>query len=231
MDLMNRVFQPYLDKFMVVFIDDILVYSNSFKEHEEHLRQTLHILRDCQLYAKLIKCEFWLERATFLGHVILVEGVFVDPRKVEAVLKWERPTSVTEIRSFLGLAGYYQRFIEGFSLIATLLTQLTRKNKKWVWSEEYEESFQELKRRLTTAPMLTLPSETEGVVVYSCNIPRSGIKTTISCQPKNRVINFFSLYIYIYIFLVFILKSTKISTESPLYRKVPSYRHLPCLHF
>jgi hypothetical protein len=140
-DLMNRVFQPYLDKFVVVFIDDILVYSNSFEEHEEHLRQTLQTLRDHQSYAKLSKCEFWLKRVTFLGHVISAEGVFIDPQKVEAVLKWERPTSVTEIRSFLGLAGYYRRFIEGFSLIATPLTKLTRKNKKWVWSEECEKSF------------------------------------------------------------------------------------------
>ena len=140
-DLMNQVFQPYLDKFVVVFIDDILMYSNSFQEHEEHLRQTLQTLRDHQVYAKLSKCEFWLQRVTFLGHVISAKGVLVDPQKVEAVLKWERPTSVTEIHSFLGLAGYYWRFIEGFSLIATPLTQLTRKNKKWVWSEEYEESF------------------------------------------------------------------------------------------
>jgi len=104
---------------------------------------------------------------TFLGHVISAEGVFVDPQKVEAVLKWERLTSVTEIRSFLGLAGYYRRFIKGFSLSATPLTQLTRKNKKWMLSEEFEESFQELKRRLTTALVLTLPSGIEGFVVYS----------------------------------------------------------------
>jgi hypothetical protein len=130
MDLMNWVFQPYLDKFMVVFIDDILVYSNSFEEHKEHLRQTLQTLRDHQLYARLSKCEFWLKRVTFLGHVISAESVFIDPQKVEVVLKWERLTSVTEIRSFLGLAGYYRRFIEGFSLIATSLTQLTRKNNK-----------------------------------------------------------------------------------------------------
>jgi len=143
MALMNRVFQPYLDKFVVVFIDDILVYSNSFEEHEEHLRQTLQTLRDHQLYAKLSKCEFWLKRVTFLGHVIchFSRRCFCSPQKVEAVLKWERPTSVTEMRSFLGLAGYYRRFIEGFSLIATPLTQLTRKNKKWVWSEECEKSF------------------------------------------------------------------------------------------
>jgi hypothetical protein len=113
MDLMNRVFQPYLDKFVVVFIDDILVYSNSFEEHEEHLRQTLQTLRDHQLYAKLSKCDFWLKRVTF-SRIISVEGVFIDPQKVEAILKWERPTSVTEIRSFLGLAGYYRRFIKVF---------------------------------------------------------------------------------------------------------------------
>ena len=102
-DLMNQVFQPYLDKFVVVFIDDILMYSNSFQEHEEHLRQTLQTLRDHQVYAKLSKYEFWLQRVTFLGHVISAKGVLVDPQKVKAVLKWERPTSVTEIRSFLDL--------------------------------------------------------------------------------------------------------------------------------
>jgi hypothetical protein len=116
-DLMNRVFQSYLDKYVVVFIDDILVSSNSFEEHERHLRQVLQTLRNHQLYAKLNKCEFSLERVMFVGHVIYVESVFVVPQKVEAVLKWERPTLVIKIRSFLGLAGYYRRFIEGFSMI------------------------------------------------------------------------------------------------------------------
>jgi hypothetical protein len=103
----------------------------------------------------------------FLGHIISAEGISVDPRKVEAVLKWERPTNITEIRSFLGLAGYYRRFIEGFSTIAIPMTRLTRKETKWEWTQECEESFQELKKRLTTAPVLTLPSGTEGLVVYS----------------------------------------------------------------
>jgi hypothetical protein len=116
-DLMNRVFQSYLDKYVVVFIDDILVSSNSFEEHERHLRQVLQTLRNHQLYAKLNKCEFSLERVMFVGHVIYVKSVFVVPQKVEAVLKWERPTLVIKIRSFLGLAGYYRRFIEGFSMI------------------------------------------------------------------------------------------------------------------
>ena len=141
MDLMNRVIQPYLDKFMVGFIDDILVYSNPFEEHEWQLRQVLQTLRNHQLYDKLNKCEFWLERLTFLGHIIFVEGVFVDPQKVEVILKWEKLTRVTKICSFLRLAGYYKRFIEGFSLIVTPLTQLTRNDKRWVWSKECEESF------------------------------------------------------------------------------------------
>ena len=167
MDLMNRVFRPYLDRSVVVFIDDILVYSSSYIEHEKHLREVLQTLREHRLYAKLNKCEFWLKEVTFLGHVILAEEILVDPRKVEAVLKWERPTNVTEIRSFLGLAGYYRRFIEGFSTIAAPMTRLTRKETKWEWTSECESSFQELKRRLTTAPVLTLPSGMEGFVIYS----------------------------------------------------------------
>jgi hypothetical protein len=141
MDLMNRVFRPYLVQYVVVFIDDILVYSNSHLEHEQHLRVVLQTLRENQLYAKLDKCEFWLQEVIFLGHVISVEGILVDPRKVEAVLKWERPTNVTKIRSFLGLAGYYRRFIEGFSTIAPPLTKLTRKEVRFVWSEECDARF------------------------------------------------------------------------------------------
>ena len=167
MDLMNRVFRPFLDHFVVVFIDDILVYSRSESEHAEHLRMVLQTLRDQRLYAKFSKCQFWLREVTFLGHVISAEGVYVDPQKVEAVLNWERPTNVTEIRSFLGLAGYYRRFVEGFSKIATPLTRLTRKGVKFNWSHECEQSFQELKRRLTTAPILTLPSGVEGFEIYS----------------------------------------------------------------
>ena len=102
MDLMNRVFKPYLDTFVIVFIDDILVYSQSEEEHAEHLRIVLQTLRDKQLYAKFNKCEFWLEEVVFLGHVISAEGVYVDPKKIEAILSWKPPTSVHEVRSFLG---------------------------------------------------------------------------------------------------------------------------------
>ena len=115
MDLMHRVFQPYLDEFAVFFVDDILIYSQSEREHEDHLRIVLQLLRDHQLYAKLSKCEFWLIEVRFLGHVVSASGVSVDLEKVEAVMSWERPKSVFEIRSFLGLAGYYKRFIEDLS--------------------------------------------------------------------------------------------------------------------
>ena len=127
MDLMHRVFQPYLDQFVVVFVDDILIYSQSEWEHEYHLRIVLQLLRDHQLYAKYSKCEFWLTEVIFLGHVVSISGVSVDIEKVEAVMSWKRPKSVFEIRSFLGLARYYRRFIEDFSRLATPMTRLTRK--------------------------------------------------------------------------------------------------------
>ena len=166
-DPMNRVFHDYLDQFIVVFIDDILIYSKMSKEHEEHLRKALERLRREKLYAKLEKCEFWLDSVSFLGHVICGEGVAVDPEKVKAVVEWMRPTSMFEIQSSLRLAGYYQRFIEGFSRLSGTLTTLTRKNARFVWTDECEQCFQELKRRLVTTPVLALPTESGDFVVYS----------------------------------------------------------------
>ncbi|KAA0041710.1 putative retroelement [Cucumis melo var. makuwa] len=133
MDLMNRIFHRYLDQFVIVFIDDILVYSVDRESHEEHLRIVLQTLREKQLYSKFSKCEFWLEQVVFLGHVVSAKGVSLDPQKVEAIVNWERPISATEVRSFLGLAGYYRRFIEDFSRLALPLTALTRKNVKFEW--------------------------------------------------------------------------------------------------
>ena len=131
MDLMHRVFQPYLDQFVVVFVDDILIYSLSEWENEYHLRIFLQLLRDHQLYSKFSKCEFWLTEVRFLGHVVSASGVLVDPEKVEAVMSWERPKSVFEICSFFGLAGYYRRFIEDFSRLAVPMTRLTQKEVKF----------------------------------------------------------------------------------------------------
>ena len=133
MDLMHKIFQPYLDQFIVDLVDDILIYSQSEWEHGYHLRIVLQLLRDHQLYAKISKCEFWLTEVRFLGHVVLASGVSVDPEKVEAVMSWERTKSVCEICSFLGLAGYYRRFIEDFSRIAAPMTRLTRKEVKFEW--------------------------------------------------------------------------------------------------
>ncbi|BBG93431.1 transposable element gene, partial [Prunus dulcis] len=167
MDLMNRVFRRYLDRFVIVFIDDILVYSKSRKAHMKHLELVLKTLRRKKLFAKFSKCQFWLDSVNFLGHVISADGVYVDPQKVEAVVNWPQPTSVTEVRSFLGLAGYYRRFVEGFSTIAAPLTRLTRKGVKFEWSDECEKSFNELKTRLTTAPVLALPDDSGNFVIYS----------------------------------------------------------------
>ena len=157
MELMNRVFHDYLDKFIIVFIDDILVYSKTREDHEMHLRLALERLQFEKLYAKFSKCEFWLDRVMFLGHIVSEEGVAVDPAKIEAIINWKQPKTVTEIRSFLGLVGYYRRFVEAFARLAGPLTTLTRKDHKFVWTERCEQSFQVLKRRLTTAPVLTIP--------------------------------------------------------------------------
>ena len=125
---------------MVVFIDDILVYSKSEEEHVEHLRIVLRVLKENQLCAKLSKCEFWLREVSFYGHVISKGGIAVDPWKVDAVLQWESPKSVFEVSSFLGFAGYYRRLIEGFSKLALPLTQLTRKGQAYVWDAKCEKS-------------------------------------------------------------------------------------------
>ena len=157
MDLMNRVFKPYLDQFVVVFIDDILVYSKSREEHEHHLSIVLQTLKDKQLYAKLKKCGFWLDKVSFLGHVVTKNGISIDPGKVDAVSNWMRPNTVIEIQSFLGLASYYKRFIDGFFKIALPMTKLTQKMVKFEWSNDCERSFQELNNRLVTTPILIIP--------------------------------------------------------------------------
>ena len=141
MSMMNKVFMEYLEKFVVVFIDDIMVYSKNEEEHKEHLRLVLEKLREHQLYAKFSKCEFWLKEVGFLGHVISGEGIAVDPSKVQSVTEWLTPTSVSEIRSFLGLAGYYRRFIENFSKIAKPMTELLKKDTKFNLTEGCEPSF------------------------------------------------------------------------------------------
>ncbi|GJY12333.1 putative reverse transcriptase domain-containing protein [Tanacetum coccineum] len=166
MDLMNRVWKPYLDKFVIVFIDDILIYSKNEKEHEEHLKAILELLKKEKLYAKFSKCEFWIPKVHFLGHVIDSRGIHVDPAKIESIKDWASPKTPMEIRQFLGLAGYYQRFIEGFSKIAKPMTKLTQKGIKFDWGEKEENAFQLIKQKLCSAPILALPEGSEGFVVY-----------------------------------------------------------------
>ncbi|KAM0037110.1 putative nucleotidyltransferase, Ribonuclease H [Helianthus debilis subsp. tardiflorus] len=183
MDLMNRVCKPYLDKFVIVFIDDILIYSKTKEEHEQHLRAILELLKKEKLYAKFSKCEFWLREVQFLGHVVNGKGIHVDPTKIEAIKDWESPKTPTEIRQFLGLAGYYRRFIEDFSKIAQPLTALTQKDKKFDWSDKQEEAFQLLKNKLCDAPILSLPEGTDDFVVY-CDASRQGLGCVLMQRQK-----------------------------------------------
>jgi hypothetical protein len=157
MYLMNSVFMPELDKFVVVFIDDILVYSKNEEEHEQHLHTILQRLRYHQLYAKFSKCTFWLKEIPFLGHVISAEGIAVDPSKVQDILDRKSPRSITQIHSFHGLAGYYHQFIPIFSKIDRLMTKLLEKDAKFKWSLQREEAFLTLKKLLTTAHVLAQP--------------------------------------------------------------------------
>ncbi|GJV01596.1 putative reverse transcriptase domain-containing protein [Tanacetum coccineum] len=174
MDLMNRVCKPYLDKFVIVFIDDILIYSKNKQEHAEHLKLILELLKKEQLYAKFSKCEFWIPKVQFLGHVIDSQGIHVDPAKIESVKDWESPKSAMEIRQFLGLAGYYRRFIEGFSKIAKPMTKLTQKKIKFDWSDKAEAAFQLIKQKLCSAPILALPEGNEDFIAY-CDASIKGL--------------------------------------------------------
>nr|GEU49814.1 putative reverse transcriptase domain-containing protein [Tanacetum cinerariifolium] len=166
MDLMNRVCKPYLDKFEIVFIDDILIYSRNKEEHANHPRIILELLRDEKLYAKFSKCDFWISIVQFLRHLIDSQGLHVDPATIEAVKNWASPTTTTEIHQFLGLVGYYRRFIKDFSKIAKSLTELTQKNKKYIWGEDEEIAFQLLKQKLCEAPILALPEGNDDFIVY-----------------------------------------------------------------
>ncbi|WVZ70419.1 hypothetical protein U9M48_019090 [Paspalum notatum var. saurae] len=173
MQLMNLVFMDYLDKFVVVFIDDILIYSKTKAEHEEHLRLVLQRLREHKLYAKFSKCEFWIDEVRFLGHVVSKGGIAVDPSKVSTVTNWKVPEIPKGVRGFLGLASYYRRFIENFSRIAKPMTSLLEKDVEFRWTNAQQAAFDELKKRLTTAPVLTLPDQQKKFIVY-CDAFRDG---------------------------------------------------------
>nr|GFA79449.1 putative reverse transcriptase domain-containing protein [Tanacetum cinerariifolium] len=155
MDLMNQVCKPYLDKFMIVFIDDILIYSKDEKENEEHLKAILELLKEEELYAKFSKCEYWIPKVQFLGHVIDSQG----------------------------LAGYYQRFIEGFSKIATPMTKPTQKKVKFEWDDKQEAAFQLLRQKLCSAPILALPEGSKDFIVY-CDALNKGLGAVFMKREK-----------------------------------------------
>ncbi|GJR82655.1 putative reverse transcriptase domain-containing protein [Tanacetum coccineum] len=164
MDLMNRVCKPYLDKFVIVFIDDIQIYSKNKKEHEEHLKAILELLKKEELYAKV----------QFLRHVIDSQGIHMDPAKIESIKDWASPKTPMEIRQFLGLAGYYRRFIKGFSKVAKPMTKLTQKKVAFKWGDKQEAAFQTLKNKLCSAPILALPQGAENFIVY-CDASHKGL--------------------------------------------------------
>ncbi|GKA62437.1 putative reverse transcriptase domain-containing protein [Tanacetum coccineum] len=168
---------------MIVFIDDILIYSRNKEEHANHLRIILELLKKEKLYAKFSKCDFWISIVQFLGHVIDSQGIHVDPAKIEAVKNWASPTTPTEVRQFLGLAGYYRRFIKDFSKIAKSLTELTQKNKKYIWGEDQESAFQLLKQKLCEAPILALPEGNDDFVVY-CDASHQGLGAVLMQREK-----------------------------------------------
>jgi hypothetical protein len=174
MYLINKVFMEYLDKFVVSFIDDILIFSKTEEEREKHLRLVLEKLRSNLLYAKFNNYEFWLTEVAFLGHVISAGGVSVDPGKVNDVLNWIPLTTALEIQSFLGLVGYYRRFIKDFSKIAKSMMKLLEKNKAFEWIAECQASFEELRKRLTSSPVLVLSDLTKKFDIY-CGASRRGL--------------------------------------------------------
>lgn len=167
METMNSMLHPYLDNFVVIFIDDIVIYSKTEEDHARHLRIVLETVRQHKFYAKLKKCEFWLSEVGFLGHIINQHGISVDPSKISTVVNWARPTNVKEVRSFLGFAGYYQQFVKNFSTIAKSMTKPTQVNSKFHWDEDCEKSFCHLKERLVTTPILSLPEPGKRFAVYS----------------------------------------------------------------
>jgi hypothetical protein len=178
-----------LDKFVVVFIDDILIYSKNEAEHAKHICIVLQRLRDHKLYAKFSKCEFWLDSVKFLGHTISKDGIFVDSSKVQEVMDWKPPKSVHQIRSFLGLAGYYRRFILDFSRIAKPMTELLKKGVKFVWSEECDKAFHTLREYLTSSPVLTQPDMSEPFEVF-CDASGTGLGCVL--MQETRVIAYAS---------------------------------------
>ncbi|GJV81703.1 putative reverse transcriptase domain-containing protein [Tanacetum coccineum] len=186
--------QKYMEKGFPIFLAHVTAkevedksekkrLEDSKQEHEEHLKIILELLKKEELYAKFSKCEFWIPKVQFLGHVIDSEGIHVDPAKIESIKDWTSPKSPTEIRQFLGLAGYYRRFIEGFSKIAKPMTKLTQKKVKFDWGDKQETAFQLLKQKLCSAPILALPEGSKCFIAY-CDASKKGLGAVLMQREK-----------------------------------------------
>ena len=184
MHLMQSIFEPHLDSFVIVFLDDILIFSKTIEDHKQHVRKVLELLRANQLYAKESKCEFFQSSISFLGHVVGQHGISMEKDKVKAVIEWPIPTTVPAIRSFLGLAGYYRRFVKDFSRIASPLTDLLQTDVKFHWGSAQQTSFQQLKQSISTAPVLIIANDS---LPYTVTTDASGfaIGATLSQDQGN----------------------------------------------
>jgi len=156
-----------LDRFIIFYLDDIVIYSKTLEEHVGHSREVFRTLRDHQLYVKKEKCSFAQEEVPFLGHIVGKGKLHIDPAKIKAILEWEPPPKVTELKSFLGLVNYYRRFIKGYSAIANPLTNLLKKGRGWAWSQEYQRAFESLKKAVTEEPILSLPNLSRPFELYA----------------------------------------------------------------
>src|SRR3989440_8714086 len=189
MRLMNHVLRAYLGRFVVVYFDDILIYSKDVDEHVEHVKLVLDVLREQNLYAKLKKCSFCLDSVIFLGFVVSAQGIAVDEEKVKAIQEWPKPTSVTQVRSFHGLASFYRRFVPNFSTIAAPLTSIIKKEKGFEWGKEQDEAFETLKKKLTTTPILSLPNFDS---TFEIEYDASGIGIGAVLMQEKKPIAYFS---------------------------------------
>ncbi|CAI7860634.1 unnamed protein product [Closterium sp. NIES-53] len=162
---MNHILRPLVDECVVVYLDDILIYSRDMKQHIKHLRRVFEILRREEFYAKLSKSEFALKKVQFLGHMVSAQGVHVDPKKIEAVRTWKTPENVKELQQFLGFANYYNRFVPQYAKIATPLTNLLKKNTPFKWEDVHQQAMEQLKTALTSAPVLILPDPEKDYVI------------------------------------------------------------------
>ncbi|GKC36550.1 putative reverse transcriptase domain-containing protein [Tanacetum coccineum] len=180
---MNRVCKPYLDKFVFVFIDDILIYSKNKKEHEEHLKAILELLKKEELYAKFSKCEFWNPKVQFLSYLIDSQGIHMNPAKIKSIKYWASPKTPTEIRQFLGLDDYFRRFIKGFSKVYKPMTKLMQKKVAFQRGDNQEAAFETLKNKLCSAPILALPQGAENFIVY-CDVSHKVLGAVLMQNEK-----------------------------------------------